>query len=341
MPPHAPQPRPSHAGHGTATKSCPNTPRSTSRTMYSSTPRSTSRVNRRGRARSVQRRQHQPTDERRTAGDLRRLPVPDLAHHDHVRVLPQDRAQHAREGQPDLLLHLNLIDPRDLVLHRILHRHDLPAPVVEVHQRGGERRRLARTRRSGNQEQPVGTFDDGPDRRLGLDVEAKWAERSASARSGYSPTGRKVISTASRPPSVFATRSTDTIHLRPVAPDRGTSSLNAAASLNHDGSGPVQPRVGTVVGGSSCCRSRRWHHRRQRHPCAPFPQRRLQQEGNERPLAQRRPDPHDLRQQVGVLRPGLRPTERHHGTRSPTVRDRHVLDLAGQKLRHLEGLAPR
>ncbi len=43
----------------------------------------------------VQRRQHQVPGERRLQRDVGRLDVPDLADHDHVRVLPQEAAQRA------------------------------------------------------------------------------------------------------------------------------------------------------------------------------------------------------------------------------------------------------
>ena len=42
--------------------------------------------------------------------DLRGLPVPDLADHDHVRVLAQERAQPPREGEAHVGVHLCLSD---------------------------------------------------------------------------------------------------------------------------------------------------------------------------------------------------------------------------------------
>jgi hypothetical protein len=47
----------------------------------------------------VQRGQHQVAGERGLDRDLRGLVVADLADHDHVRVLPQDRAQGLGEGR--------------------------------------------------------------------------------------------------------------------------------------------------------------------------------------------------------------------------------------------------
>ena len=58
----------------------------------------------------VQRREHQVAGERRLDGDVRRLPVADLADEHDVGVLAEDRAQRAREGEPRLLVHLHLHD---------------------------------------------------------------------------------------------------------------------------------------------------------------------------------------------------------------------------------------
>ena len=48
--------------------------------------------------------------ERRLDGDLGGLEVADLADHDDVGVLPQERAQRRGEVQPDVLVHLHLVD---------------------------------------------------------------------------------------------------------------------------------------------------------------------------------------------------------------------------------------
>jgi hypothetical protein len=58
--------------------------------------------------------------------------VADLAHHDLVRVVPQDRAQAAREGQALLLVHRNLQHAGQLVLDRVLDGDDLVVPVVDL-----------------------------------------------------------------------------------------------------------------------------------------------------------------------------------------------------------------
>ena len=65
-----------------------------------------------GRVVGVQRREHQVAGERGLDRDLRRLEVADFADQDDVRVLAQERAQRGGEVQPDLLVHLHLVDAR-------------------------------------------------------------------------------------------------------------------------------------------------------------------------------------------------------------------------------------
>ena len=70
-------------------------------------------------------REHEVAGQRRLDGDLRGLGVADLADHDLVGVVAQDRAQAARERQPLLLVDRNLRDAAQLVFDRILDRDDL------------------------------------------------------------------------------------------------------------------------------------------------------------------------------------------------------------------------
>ena len=67
-------------------------------------------------------REHQVAGQRRLDGDLRGLRVADLADHDLVGVVTQDRAQAARERQPLLLVDRDLGDPAQLVFDRIFDR---------------------------------------------------------------------------------------------------------------------------------------------------------------------------------------------------------------------------
>src|SRR6185369_11009003 len=80
--------------------------------------------------------EHQVAGERRLDGDLRRLRIADLAYHDLVGIVAQDRAQAAREGEALLLVHRNLQHPGKLVFDRVLDGDDLVLGAIDL----GERR---------------------------------------------------------------------------------------------------------------------------------------------------------------------------------------------------------
>ena len=69
--------------------------------------------------------EHQMAGQGRLHADLRGLFVTDFPHHDHIRILAQERPQSAGKGQPDRGLDLDLIDPVQPVLHRIFDGHDV------------------------------------------------------------------------------------------------------------------------------------------------------------------------------------------------------------------------
>ena len=100
-------------------------------------------------------RQHEVTRQCRLHGDLRSFEIADLADHDDVGILPQDRAQQAGEIEPDLRPHLDLVDARELELDRVLHGHDIARHRVQLEQAGIERRRFAAAGRAGDQHHAV------------------------------------------------------------------------------------------------------------------------------------------------------------------------------------------
>ncbi len=102
---------------------------------------------------------HQVTGQARLHGDLRGLEVADFADHHHVRVLAQDRAQPARERHLDARVDLRLADAVDVVLDRVLDRHDVARAVVDAIERGIERRRLAGAGRTGDEQDAVRLVD--------------------------------------------------------------------------------------------------------------------------------------------------------------------------------------
>src|SRR5215475_2315899 len=118
--------------------------------------------------------------ERGLDGNLRRLRVADLAHHDLVRVVTQDGAQPAREREALLLVHGDLQHPGQLVLDRILDGDDLVASGLGLGDRPVQRGRLAAAGRSGDEQHAVGKRAQlaqlGDDRRVEAeDVQAQAA----------------------------------------------------------------------------------------------------------------------------------------------------------------------
>ena len=79
---------------------------------------------------------------------------------DNIRSLSHHGAKNALEGQADLMTHLSLVDPRQVVLNRVLCGDDLHIRLVEILQRRVERCRLSRSGRPRHQEDSVGALDD-------------------------------------------------------------------------------------------------------------------------------------------------------------------------------------
>ena len=131
-------------------------------------PMSRKRVTRAHGGVGVQRGEHQVAGEAGLHRDLRRLEVTDLTDHDHIGVLAQDRAQAARESHLDFGVDLGLADAVDVVLDRILDRHDVARVVVQPLERGIERGRLARAGGAGDEQDAVRLVDELVDQLLGL-----------------------------------------------------------------------------------------------------------------------------------------------------------------------------
>ena len=80
----------------------------------------------------MQRREHEVSGQRGLDGVLRRLGVPDLAHHDDVGILPQHGAKRRREREVDRRTHRHLIE---LLVHhfdRIFDGHDIQFGFSQV-----------------------------------------------------------------------------------------------------------------------------------------------------------------------------------------------------------------
>src|SRR6266849_1716920 len=100
----------------------------------------------------VERRENEMAGECRLNGNLRGFEIAHLADHDDVRIVPKKRAQNVGEGQVDLRLDLDLIDALELILDRLLDGEYLLFRGVEAKQTRIERRRLAASRRAGDEE---------------------------------------------------------------------------------------------------------------------------------------------------------------------------------------------
>ena len=110
----------------------------------------------------VHRGEHQVSGQGGIDGDLRGLLIADLAHHDLVRVVAQNGPQPARERETLLLIHRDLRDALDLVLHRVLDGDDFVLVVLDFAQRGVERGGLARPGGAGHQHHAVRLHDVAP-----------------------------------------------------------------------------------------------------------------------------------------------------------------------------------
>ena len=107
----------------------------------------------------MERRKHEVPCQRRPNGDLRRLAVADLAHHDDVRVLAELGAQHTCKRESDVGPHARLAHPRELVLDGVLDGEQVGLGAVEMLKRRVERRRLAAARGAGDEHQPMRALD--------------------------------------------------------------------------------------------------------------------------------------------------------------------------------------
>ena len=98
--------------------------------------------------------------------DLRRFSVTDLPDHHDIRILPDQRTQPSRKGQPRALIHLDLRHTRQPVLHRILDRNDTHRLLIQELQRRIQRRRLSAARRPRREDQPLPLGKRPPKQRL-------------------------------------------------------------------------------------------------------------------------------------------------------------------------------
>src|SRR5207237_8388683 len=103
-------------------------------------------------------------------------------HRRDVGVQSQVRAQGRGELQPDLVTYRDLVNPVELVLDRVLHRHDVVLRVVQFLEDGIERGGFTRTSRAGNQNHPVWRIDRFPEFQQRLFIDSHLVDRAGQRR---------------------------------------------------------------------------------------------------------------------------------------------------------------
>ncbi len=88
-------------------------------------------------------------------GDFGSFQIANFPHHHHIRVLPQEGAQGAGEGEPRLGVDLHLVDAGQVDLHRVFGGGDVYLGGVENIEAGIERDRFARAGGAGHQDHPL------------------------------------------------------------------------------------------------------------------------------------------------------------------------------------------
>ena len=117
--------------------------------------------------------QDEVAGERRLHSHIGRLLVTNLTHHHDVRVLTQNLTQCACEGEPDLGLGLDLVNPEQLVLNRVLNGHNIFRDLIQTVQRAIQRRRFATTRGPRDENHPKWPCERLPHGRHRLLLEAQ------------------------------------------------------------------------------------------------------------------------------------------------------------------------
>lgn len=89
-----------------------------------------------------------------------RFRVANLTHQNRVGGLSQHRFDDASKVETNAVLHLHLIDPRQIILHRVLSRDDLAVRTVQFAKCRIQSCRFAGTRGTGHQKNAVRTTNN-------------------------------------------------------------------------------------------------------------------------------------------------------------------------------------
>ena len=93
-------------------------------------------------------------------GDISGLQITNLSNEHDVWILPENGPERSGEAQAALGLHLHLIDPTEVVFHRVFSGDDLPVRGIQHTQSRIQGRGLTRTSRASDQKDAVGPTDD-------------------------------------------------------------------------------------------------------------------------------------------------------------------------------------
>ena len=86
---------------------------------------------------------------------VRRFAITNFTHHDHIRILTHNVPQPGCKGQPDLLVHVDLVDAVHLIFHRVFNGDDLFIRLVDAFQRRIQSGGFPATRRPSHKENAV------------------------------------------------------------------------------------------------------------------------------------------------------------------------------------------
>ena len=92
--------------------------------------------------------------------DFRHFQIADFADQNDIGRLAKHGPENPRKAQPDRIANLALVDPREIVFHRVFSRDDLFIGTVQFVQGTVQCGGFARAGRPGDQENTVGPFDD-------------------------------------------------------------------------------------------------------------------------------------------------------------------------------------
>ena len=105
--------------------------------------------------------------------DVGRLQISDFAHHDDVRILPQERLQRRRKGQPSLVVHVDLVDAGQLDFRWVFGGGDIDVALVQPVQERVQRHGFARSGWPRHEHHAVRPLDDVEQQLLLLRLIAK------------------------------------------------------------------------------------------------------------------------------------------------------------------------